>query len=161
MYEVRIRIHEEKDLYNILDPDQVMLSYEIISYVNRKYREREHNDDYRLHVISDVPVDQDRVRKSFASYLDHEQKIESREHHICTLKQIKMVIIGIVFIGLWLMAEGMTDLIFVEILSVIGSFAMWEAANIRISEKPRIRIRRIRLLILSEADIIFSVAGEE
>ena len=129
MNEVKLLIHDEEDLYNQLDPEDRTLSDEVVSYVMRKYEEMGHSDKYRLQIISEVPLDQGRVIENFMAYLEHQQTIESREYRQLTIRQIKMVIIGVLFIVLWLMADGLTDLLFVEILSIIGSFAMWEDAN--------------------------------
>ena len=37
MYEIKLKIHEETDLYNSLDPDQMLLSDDVVSYILRKY----------------------------------------------------------------------------------------------------------------------------
>ena len=52
--EIRIRIHNEADLYNPLDPDQELLSDDVIDYIQRKYDEdRELGDRLVIHIVSD------------------------------------------------------------------------------------------------------------
>jgi hypothetical protein len=65
--------------------------------------------------------------------------------------------IGIAFIAGWLLAARQTESVSVEVLSIIGSFAVWEAANIWISEKPHIRLRKLRLMILKDTEVRFTV----
>ena len=36
--EIKLRIHEESDLFSPLDPDQQILSEDVISYLHTKYR---------------------------------------------------------------------------------------------------------------------------
>ena len=40
MYEIKLKIQDEADLYNPLDPDRVLLSDDVVSYILRKYEER-------------------------------------------------------------------------------------------------------------------------
>lgn len=161
MYEIKLKINREADLYNPRDPEQVLLADDVVSYITRKYWENDHVDEYRLHIISDEPVNEDRVRKTILNYLDEENGIRNREMKISTIKQIRLLIIGVIFLGIWLWAEKTTDIVFAEILSIIGSFAVWEAADIWIAEKFHIRTRKIRMMILKNTEIVFSVEGKE
>ena len=63
------------------------------------------------------------------------------------------------FIAAWLFTAS-SDRIFVEVLSIIGSFAVYEAANIWISDKPHIRLVKYRLKKLENTEIRFT-AGED
>ena len=36
--EIKLRIHKESDLFSLLDPDQRILSDEVISYLSRNYQ---------------------------------------------------------------------------------------------------------------------------
>ena len=157
MYEIGVSIHEENDLYNPLDPDCTLLSDDVVSYINRKYQEKERSAKFFIHFISDVPVNEERVRENIRSYLQHEIDFQTREHRNSTLRQIRLFMIGIVFIAVWLLAARQTESIAVEVLSIIGSFAVWEAANIWISEKPHIRLSKLRLMLLKDTDVRFTV----
>lgn len=59
--EIKLRIHEESDLFSPLDPDQQILSEDVISYLHTKYRMmylkyQTKNGSYVLHIFSDTPV---------------------------------------------------------------------------------------------------------
>ena len=157
MFEISIKIHEENDLYNPLDPDCALLSDDVVSYIIRRYQEKERTEKFFIHVISDKPVNEDRIRENIRSYMLHEIDFQTREHHISTLRQIRLFMIGIAFIAGWLLAARQTESVSVEVLSIIGSFAVWEAANIWISEKPHIRLRKLRLMILKDTEVRFTV----
>ena len=64
--------------------------------------------------------------------------------------------IGAVFITLWLVAAVFPGGFWPEILSIIGSFAIWEASNIWIVENPKIKTRRKVSSSLRDAEIIFT-----
>lgn len=93
--------------------------------------------------------------------MEHEEEIEEREQQISSMKQVRMFLIGISFIAIWMLAAKITKNILVEVLSIIGSFAMWEASNIWIVEKPYIRLKRHRLRRLMETEIKFTVIRKE
>jgi len=55
-FEIKIKIHEEADLYNPLDPEGSELSDEVITYMVRKYQEKGRKEKHIIHIISDEPV---------------------------------------------------------------------------------------------------------
>ena len=161
MNEIKLKIRSEADLYNPLDPDQVMLSDAVTGYIIRKYQEMNHTEEFCLHIISDEPVNEDRVRENIRTHMRHEQEIGSRELKLSTGRQIRLFVIGIAFISVWLFAAANTGNIAAEVLSIIGSFAVWEAADIWIAEKPHIRLRKMKLKILEKTEIRFSETGND
>lgn len=78
------------------------------------------------------------------------------ERKFNTLNMIRLMVIGIFFILLWLYVSAGTDGVGPEILSIIGSFAVWEATNILIVDNPEIRINKLLLRILENAEITFT-----
>ena len=77
------------------------------------------------------------------------------------MKQVRMFAIGLAFIAIWLLVKTITNVLIVEILSIIGSFAIWEASNIWIVEKPNIRLKRHRLRRLMDTEVKFTVQKTE
>ena len=71
-----------------------------------------------------------------------------------------MFVIGILAISLWLFVARRTENLLVEILSIIGSFALWEAVNIWIVEKPVMRMEENRLKKMMQAEVKFTVTGD-
>ena len=128
-YEIKIKIHEEADLYNPLDPEGSELSDEVIAYIVRKYQ------------------------NSFLDYARKEEMILGKVRNRTTLKQLTMFVIGILAISLWLFVARRTENLLVEILSIIGSFALWEAVNIWIVEKPVMRMEENRLKKMMQAEV--------
>ena len=161
MYEIKIKIHEEAELYNPLDPEQTLLADEVVAYVSRRYEEASRSERFCIHIFSDTPVNEERVRENFRINMEHQQDIETKEMKTASLKQLWLFFIGICFIAIWLFAAGMTENLGVEVLSIIGSFAVWEAANIWIVEKPYIRLRKLVLYSLSKTEIRFTITDPQ
>ena len=155
MCEIKLKIHEENDLYNPLDPDRELLSDEVVSYIVRKYSEKNVRGSHVIRIISDTPLDEERVRKNIRRYTEQEDGIVSRKQKSSSLKQLWLALIGVAFIAVWLILAANTENVIVEVLSIIGSFAIWEAANIWIVERPSMRLERLRLKRLMDTEIIF------
>ena len=58
--EIKLKIHEEDDLYSPLDLDQELLSEEVLTHLERNYlnQHRLIKEQYILHIYSDTPVDE-------------------------------------------------------------------------------------------------------
>jgi len=157
--EVEIRIESEDDLYNRFDPSRRKLSDDVLKYIMECMPSYRIGGSHRLVIRSASPVDEDRVRSVFAENLDvaiADTKVEKRHN---TLNQLRLFIIGIAFISIWLVASTYLDGLWPEVLSIIGSFSVWEAANIWIKENPGVKARRIVLESLKESDIVFAYDG--
>ena len=59
--EIKIRIHDESDLFSPFDPDQKLLSDELTSYLAHNYinQHRAVKEQFVIRIISDVPVNQE------------------------------------------------------------------------------------------------------
>ncbi len=76
--EIKLRIHEESDLFSPLDPDQRILSDEVISYLSRNYQTMYQkyltkNGNYVLHIFSDTPVNEAHVKDAIRGHFVHEK----------------------------------------------------------------------------------------
>ena len=69
--EIKLRIHEESDLFSPYDPDQMQLSEDMISYLKCKSEMmlKKYKEVYTLHIFSDTPVNEDKVRNAFREQL--------------------------------------------------------------------------------------------
>ncbi len=72
-----------------------------------------------------------------------------------------MFLIGIIFIMLWIFIGASIEAVGAEVLSIIGSFAIWEAANIWIVDNPEIDLEIKRLKRVEQAEIIFQYISPE
>lgn len=111
-----------------------------------------------IHIFSDTPVDEERVKRNIRRYTEDEGKIMKRKQQRSCIKQLWLFAIGIAFIAFWLFIASKTENILVEVLSIIGSFAVWEAANIWIVEVPEMKLYRRRLMRLEETEILITVS---
>ena len=62
--QIQLKIHDESDLFTPFDPEQKMISEEVNDYLVRNYQNKfkKAKEKYDLHIISDVPVDEECVK---------------------------------------------------------------------------------------------------
>ena len=139
-YEIRIHIDDESELYNPFDESKSMLSDDLLSYLQERYTEKDFRKRAVL-IFSGARIDGDNLRSALHRYVEAELDMIRRKKRFNFLKQLRLFIIGIVFVAAGIVLGNYLDSVPLEILSIIGSFAVWEAANIWIVENPTIRLQ--------------------
>ena len=152
-FEIKLRVHSESELYDPFDEDQQTVSSDVIDYLYSRYQEKDLRDKLKVHIISDDPIDVDKLRAAFRCYLDTQRKKLAKERRKNAIKQTWMFGIGVLFIGAGLIVSEKLPALPGEIISTIGAFSMWEAASIWIIENPKNRISRRWLNMISKTEI--------
>ena len=163
--EIKLKIHEEDDLYSPLDLDQELLSEEVLTHLERNYlnKHRSIKEQYILHIYSDTPVNEQRVETKIRQYFTQEKDNISYSIRKLTTKQIYLFAAGLVFLALWFFLSVQSEsvsAIKAEILSITGWVAIWEAASIAIMERPELVILKKAYDRILNARIIFHTATE-
>ena len=161
MKEIYINVESESDIYSTFGgPGD--LNAEFVDYVIGKLKDSEKLDPVQLIFQSREPMDEQRVRDSISMWVKNEKHELKREEHASKLRQIWMLTIGVVFVAISIAVELMVSEFSFTILSTIGAFALWEAANLWIVETPQLRIRRLLVKHMNENyTIIFKPMNEE
>ena len=109
--EFQLKIHEEADLYSPLDPEQKLLSEDVIAYLERNYmnKYRPAGEKYSLRICSDTPVNEENVKKRITEYLSREKENISHEIKKLTRKQIFLFAFGIIVLAIWFFLSVRSD----------------------------------------------------
>ena len=161
--EIKLKIHEEADLFSDLDPDQMMLSEAVTGYLNYNYMKmhRNHNEQFKLRIISDTPVDEQRVTERIRDYYQQELSNSAFALKRLTTKEICMIVIGVIALSIWLILSANGSNVGIEILSIVGWVAIWEATSIIIMERPEL-IRVYRTIKNGiNAEFVFEIAEKQ
>lgn len=158
--EIKLKIHEETDLYSEYDPDQNLLADDVAGYLQHNYlsKHRVSNEKYTIHIYSDEPVNEERVRTRIRDYFTMEKDNISYGIRKMTLKQIGLFFLGALIIGFWYFLSEKTSpagTVKLEIISIIGGVAIWEAANIALMERPGLVLLRKAYDRIINARIVF------
>ena len=160
MYEVKIKVDSESELYNPLDPEQESINGDVIDYIFEKCREKENRDKLQIHIICQNEVSVEKVKNAFSHYFKSQNAVLRKEKKRNNIKQLWMFMIGVIGISLSLVLNGHVPGLLSEIVSTVGAFSLWEAASIWIVENPAIRLRKARLRMLSNSEVFVSVNDE-
>lgn len=161
--EINLKIQEEDDLFSPYDPQKKLLSEDVLSHLERNYinKHRHLSDQFTLHIYSDTPVNEKTVKERFANYFTQEMDNTSYEIKQLTKKQIYLIIFGIVFLMIWLaLSLSIDDPVGLEIISIMGWVAIWEATSIAIMQRPALMLTKKNYERFINAPIIIDVVSE-
>lgn len=154
MYEIHLRIAEERELYSPFDESCRTLNSDVSDYLAEQYEKKEIGDEIVLKIKCDGPVDFERVRGAFQELIRQQELRNNNQKRINRIKQVWLLCVGVVFVAAAILLDGLLDPVPVELISIVGSFAVWEAANIWIVENPRTRIAKKTLGRLNATKIV-------
>ena len=89
--------------------------------------------------------------KAEMTLIKEKENIENRT------KEIWLLIIGILFIAFSISLADKINVIVLEIISTIGSFSIWEAANSWLLESKSIKLDKLKILKLKNSEIRFKI----
>ena len=138
--EIKLRIHEEADMFSPYDPDQEMLSEDVGDYLIRCYenKHRSVREDLVIHVYSDTPVRAERVEKVIRGHCEQEMLNNRHEMMQETFREICLAVLGVIFLSLWVFLSSTHEGVWMEVLSIMGWVAVWEATSIAIMRRPEL-----------------------
>lgn len=161
MYEINLRIHEESDLYDPLDESCRTLSGDVSEYLEKQYGKKNMDDEIILKIKCDGAVDYERVRGAFQELIREQEVHNANQKRFNRIKQLWLFCVGVIFVTAAILLDGVLGSVPVELISIVGSFAVWEAANIWIVENPRTRLAKRTFKKLNATKIVIENTGEQ
>ena len=161
--EIKLKIHEEADMFSPFDPEQKLLSEDVSDYLIRCYenKHRKTKEELVIHIYSDTPVNEERVKQAIRDYCAQEKSNNRHEGRVETLKEVALGILGLLFLSLWFILSATHENVWMEVLSIVGWVAVWEATSIAIMSRPELFIENRMLDRASKAQIIVEVVQSE
>ena len=163
--ELKLKIHEEADLFSAYDPDQMLLSEDVVSYMERNYlnKHRSRDDNFIIHIYSDTPVNEESVKARFLEYFSQEKDNVAFSIKKLTCKQIYLAVIGVLTLLFWFFLSMTSDganVVRLEIISIIGWVSIWEAASISIMQRPELVFTKRTYERMINVNIMIDVADD-
>lgn len=161
--EIKLRIHEESDLFSPFDPDRRILSEDAISYLNINYEAmfRKKKGTYAIHVFSDTPVNENHIKDAIREHCSQEMENIRFISKIETFKELSLGLLGSVILTLWFVLSNYTEGVYLEILTIIGWVAIWEAAGGALIKRPELYHQKKLYDLASKAEIIIEAAPHD
>ena len=165
--EIKLRIHEESDLFSPFDPDQTTLSDEVISYLNRNYKliykkmYKKKEKNYAIHIFSDTPVNENHIIEAIREHCTQELESIRFNSKLETFKELSLGLFGTIILSIWFALSHITEGVFLEILTIIGWVAIWEATGGAILKRPELYHQRKIFDLASKAEILFEISPHD
>lgn len=155
LFDVNIHINNEDELYNSFDSSGTTLSEDFTSYLIAKLEDRKPGEKLCINVSCPDTVNEKKLITAISAYLSSAGKSINKQRKGNAANSIRLLVIGIAFVVLGLVFSGKIGEVTAAIISTIGSFSIWEAANVWLQELPKIRMqaRMIKFLEAYELSI--------
>ena len=161
--EIKLKSHDESEIFSPMDPDQMMVSDDVVDYLSRVFlnKHRRIKENYVLRIISDTPVDEEHVKGSIRR--EFEQKKDDIHYALkwLSVKFIVLAVLGAAMLCVWLYLSAKMETVGVEILSLMGWVCVWEATGIAILQRPELHREWLNLDRLTRAEIVIQTVNEE
>ena len=158
MFEVRIKIDREEDLYCGFDEKGLTLSEDVLAYITKAMEGRCRGEKLRLTFVSGLDLDEGRLEKAIERYMQSVEHSVKRLKRSSWLNSLRLLAIGVIFIVLGLVFTDKMGAVAAAIVSTIGSFSVWEAANVWIQEFPAIRAKERAVMFLKQSELVIEDA---
>lgn len=152
MAEINVHIASESELFDPYSADRDALNPGFVAFVQRQYDEKHDGSAPVLCIVSDVPVDEARVRTALQGYIAAGLSRNRAERRRNRWVELYLFLIGVACItaGILLTKAGT---IYLQILSLTAGFAIKEAATIFFMKNPQNTLERARILFLSRSEL--------
>ena len=155
---IKVKIQEESDLFSDYDPDQKLLSEDVMSYLFRSAEDFHgmNRENLVIQITSDTPVNEENVREKFREFFIREKNVVNLSLRKLTLKALCLGIFGVIILSIWFYLSATSENVNLEILSIIGWVAIWEAASVILIGTHELAMTKKDMIKMINARIIFS-----
>ena len=148
MCEIKICISEEAELYNSFDESGKTLSSDFIDYVSNALENRTVGERLAFRISSPDNIDETRLKNALSEYCESQGIVLKKQKSAKRINELRLLSIGVLFVVLGITFGTKINEVAATIISTIGSFSIWEAANIWLQELPKLKMeeRKIKFL---------------
>ena len=154
MFEIRVKIDREEDLYCGFDEAGLTLNDDVLVYITKALEGRSKGERLRLCFVSGLDLDEDRLERAIGQYMRSVERSVKKLKRSSWLNSLRLLAIGVIFIVLGIVFTDRMGAVAAAIVSTIGSFSVWEAANVWIQEFPAIRARERAVSFLKQSELV-------
>lgn len=151
---IEIKISEEEELYNKFDCKKETLSDEFVNYITEKMSIIPVYKQIVLEIDTKNDIDLQQFEICFENYINKEIEEIEKKIKFNNIKKIRLFIIGLIFIILSIALSNIFNTIIIELLSIIGSFAIWEMTDLMLLANRDLKLRKLNLQREQKTEII-------
>ena len=153
MFEIFVYVEQEKELYNSFDRHHMSLSGDLKDYIAEQLAERPLGEKVRIIFSSLEAISSEQLGKAFSHFISEQSNKLEKERKRTLFQCARLLLIGIAFVMLGIFLEPYANVVVATIISTVGSFSIWEAANRWLIELPRIKILKRVVSFLQDYEL--------
>lgn len=144
-------------MFSPFDPEQKTISEDILSYLSEQFRKvrKFKKDDYVIRIESDSSLNEENIRERITEHINNELYIANKDLRGLWLKAICLGVFGFAVLSIWFALSATKEGVGMEVLSIIGWVAIWEATGIIIMQRHDLNVRKKDLRKMLKAEIRF------
>ncbi len=152
-FDISIRIDDQRDLYNNFDNRNETLSSDLVDYILNKILISDIEDGVSIDIVSNIHIDIDKFKYAFKKSVENEIDIVEKEIKYNKKRAFGSTGVGIVFLIIYFILCINIDYPILEIISLIGSFAVWEGFGLYLFDTKELEREREKYRILKDSYI--------
>lgn len=152
-FDISIRIDDQRDLYNEFDNRNETLSSDLIEYILNKIMISNIDDGVSIDIVSNIHIDINKFRGAFKKSVENEIELVSKEIKHNKKRAFSSAGVGILLLLFYFILCINIDYPVLEIISLIGSFAVWEGFGLYFFDTKELERERKKYQILKDSFI--------
>lgn len=158
---IPLKIETEAELYHPFDAGKETLSDEVKSYLLARMEEIPVYEQISIEIETNNPIDIEHFRTCYEQYINGEIAKMEKEIRYNNMKKIRFFVIGLIFIVLSVLLATKFNTIIIEILSIVGSFSIWELTNLILIGNRELKWNKLNLKREQHTQITLKKEGEK
>ena len=152
---IQLKIHDESELYNSFDPACLRISNDVYDYLKSFCNELEtkKHPHETIQVISDGPVDAEKLKLAIRDAVARDQAEFDRQIHYNHKRAIAGYILGVVLSVAGIGLSIVTDQVLLAIVSFMGTQILAESFKIHTMINPGIHRLKRRLTPFTDFEL--------
>ena len=144
---IQVHLKSEDELFNRFDPSRTRMSGDVYGYIKNCFEEipLPERGSATIQIEGETPIDTSKVTTLLHAAVGRDLAAMDLKLKVNRLKMWRLYIIGIALIVVGIVLALSLNQLLLEVISIVGSMAVKDAAIIQIQHDPDIRVNK-RLL---------------
>ena len=152
-FDISIRIDDQRDLYNGFDNREETLSSDLIDYILNKIMISDIDDGVSVDIVANIHIDVDKFKRAFKKSVENEIDLVDKEIKHNKKRAFSSAFVGILLLIFYFALCININYPILEIISLIGSFAVWEGFGLYFFDTKELERDRRKYIILKDSYI--------
>ena len=152
---IPVKVAEEESLYDPFCPSGLSFSGDLVEYLGDYIEDRKMGEDVLIELQAEQEPDMERFRNTYTGFIEKLIRRNKKEIRLSDLRAYASLFLGVLFVFLGVALADRVSNIGAEVISAVGSFALWAAIALFIETIPTLRYKDRVLKRFLKAEIHF------